>query len=160
MIIDRKKLWHLLFLVGLFFKGLDGILEITGGLILLLLKQGTIVRYVSVFFRNELAEDRDDIVANYLIHLVAGLSQSTEFFAGIYLLGHGIVKAGIVTGLLLRKLWVYILAEIVLAIFIVYQLYRYSHTYSTVLLFLTIVDFFIIFLIWTEYKRLTSGELK
>jgi uncharacterized membrane protein len=120
--VNIKKLWHLLFLVGLFFKGLDGVLEITGGLVLLLIKHGTLVKLVRTLFSHELAEDSSDVIANYFIHLVSGLSQNTEFFAGIFLFGHGIIKSGIVAGLLLRKLWVYILAMVLLVLFVVYQL--------------------------------------
>jgi uncharacterized membrane protein len=152
----KNKLWHLLFLVAVFFKGLDGALELLGGLALLLIKHGTIIKYVNSLFYYILSEDPDDPIAAYLINYVAGISKNTELFAAIYLLGHGIIKVGIVTGLYLKKLWVYPLAELILALFVIYQLYRFSHTSSILLLLLTVVDAFIIFLIWKEYRRLAG----
>ena len=156
--MKKNKLWHILFLIGVFFKGLDGVLEFIGGLIFLFIKHGTIAKYTSILFRHELAEEPHDIIANYLIEQAGSISRGTEFFAAIFLLVHGIIKISIVAGLYLRKLWVYPLAELILSLFIIYQLYRFSHTFSVLLIFLTIIDIFIVFLIWTEYKRLT-GQL-
>jgi len=157
--MKKSKIWQILFLVGVFFKGLDGVLETLGGLIFLFLRHGALEKFARIVFKGELAEEPHDIIANYLINLAAHTSRDTEFFAAIFLLVHGIIKILIVTGLYLRKLWIYPLAEFVLGLFVIYQLYRFSHTFSVLLIFLTIVDIFIIFLIYTEHKRL-SGLLK
>jgi uncharacterized membrane protein len=152
--MKKNKLWHILFLIGIFFKGVDGVLECFGGLILLFSKHSTIIKYTDILFHNELAEDPNDIIANYLFNLAGSITKGTEFFVAIFLLVHGIIKISIVTGLYLRKLCVYPLAELILSLFIIYQLCRFSHTLSVLLIFLTIVDVFIVFLIWTEYRRL------
>jgi uncharacterized membrane protein len=135
---------------------MDGVLEFVGGLVFLFLTHGALEKYARIVFKGELAEDPHDIIANYLINLAAHTSRDTEFFAAIFLLVHGAIKISIVTGLYLRKLWIYPLAEIVLSVFVVYQLYRFSHTLSVLLIFLSIIDIFIIFLIRTEHKRLTG----
>jgi uncharacterized membrane protein len=150
----KSKIWHILFLVGVFFKGVDGVLELLGGLIFLFLKHGALEKFAHIIFRGELAEDPHDLLANYLINLAAHTSRDTEFFAAIFLLVHGAVKVSIVTGLYLRKIWVYPLAEVILSLFVAYQLYRFSHTFSVLLIFISIVDIFIIFLIRKEHKRL------
>ena len=152
--MKKNKIWHILFLVGVFFKGLDGVLETLGGLIFLFLRHGALEKFARIVFRGELAEEPHDIIANYLINLASHTSRDTEFFAAIFLLVHGAIKISIVTGLYLRKLWIYPLAEIILSLFVLYQLYRFSHTFSVLLIFLSIVDIFIIFLIRAEHKRL------
>jgi uncharacterized membrane protein len=154
--MKTSRIWHILFLIGVFFKGVDGVLEFVGGLVFLFLTHGALEKYARIVFKGELAEDPHDIIANYLINLAAHTSRDTEFFAAIFLLVHGAIKISIVTGLYLRKLWIYPLAEIVLSVFVVYQLYRFSHTLSVLLIFLSIIDIFIIFLIRTEHKRLTG----
>ena len=154
--MKKNKLWHLLFLVGIFFKGLDGVLEFLGGLIFLFLKHHAIVKYVGILLRPELIEDPHDIFANYLLDLASLTSTSTEFFAAIFLLVHGGIKISIVTGLYLKKLWTYPLAQYILSLFVIYQLYRFSHTFSVLLIFLTVIDIFIIFLIHKEHKRLAG----
>jgi uncharacterized membrane protein len=149
-----SKIWHILFIIGIFFKAVDGVLELAGGLVFLFLAPGTLEKYARIMLKGEFTEDPYDIIANYLIHLAAHTSRGTEFFAAIYLLGHGAIKISIVTGLYLRKLWIYPVAEVILAVLAVYELYRFSHTLSLLLLFLAVIDIFIIFLIRTEYKRL------
>ena len=154
--MKKNKIWHILFLIGVFFKGVDGVLETLGGLIFLFLRHGALEKFARIIFRGELAEDPHDIIANYLINLAAHTSRDTEFFAAIFLLVHGAIKISIVTGLYWRKLWIYPLAELILSVFVIYQLYRFSYTFSVLLIFLSIVDIFIIFLIRTEHKRLLS----
>ena len=152
--MKQNKLWHVLFLIGIFFKGLDGVLEFFGGLMFLFIRHGAIVEYTHILFQNELSEDPHDIIANYLINLAAHTSRDTEFFAAIYLLVHGIIKISIVLGLFLRKLWIYPLAQLILSLLVIYQLYRFSHTFSILLILLTMIDIFIILLIHIEHKRL------
>ena len=62
---------------------------------------------------------------------------------------------------LFRKyLWAYPLAIIAFALFLAYQLYRYSHTHSIWLVALSALDLFVIAITWLEYRRVrTSGGL-
>ena len=77
-------------------------------------------------------------------------------FAAAYLLWHGVVKVGLVAALLLKRRWAYPAAIIAFFLFLVYQLYRYTHTRSPALLALSIVDVIVITLTWIEYKRLKA----
>lgn len=152
--MSAKKLWHMLFVVGIFFKGLDGVTETAGGLAFVLLKHSRIIKYTLMVVSGELKEDPNDLIANFLVHLAATTPSATELFAGVFLLVHGMVKIAIVTGLFMRKLWVYPVGEVVLGLFVGYQVYRYARTLSWLLLGVTVVDLFVLFLIWTEYRRL------
>jgi uncharacterized membrane protein len=153
--MKKEKLWHWLFLVAIFFKGLDGVLELLAGLVLLFLSHTSLIKYVNFLFSEELSETPPDLLVHYLFNF-SYLSENTQLFAGAYLVGHGIIKITIVAGLYFKKLWVYPLAEVVLILFIAYQSYRFSYTYSVLLFFLTVVDAIIILLIYKEYKRLKS----
>ncbi|WP_229516668.1 DUF2127 domain-containing protein [Paraburkholderia terrae] len=42
--------------------------------------------------RDEFAEDPHDPVANVLLHIVHHLSVDSQRFAGLYLMGHGVIK--------------------------------------------------------------------
>jgi len=65
---------------------------------------------------------------------------------------------GLVTGLLLRQRWAYPAAIVAFLFFLIYQLYRYTHTYSPELLVLSAFDVFIIVLTWLEYGRLRAAH--
>jgi uncharacterized membrane protein len=138
-------------------KGVDGCLETMGGTVLLFVSRQDIRDVVHAVFRHELFEDPNDLVANYLVQLAAGLSVSTKTFAAVYLLVHGLVKLGLVTAIWRNRLWAYPLAGIILFLFAVYQLVRFTFTHSLILLLLTAVDIFIIALLPSEYKRLSAS---
>jgi len=45
-----------------------------------------------------------------------------------------------------------------LGLFIVYQLYRFSHTHGAGLIALTVFDIFVMGLIWHEQRLIRAGE--
>jgi len=57
----------------------------------------------------------------------------------------------LVVGLLRNKLWSYPASLIVLALFILYQIYRFYYTQSAGLIVLTVFDVIVMILIWHEY---------
>jgi uncharacterized membrane protein len=154
----RGRLVHVLFEVGVLLKGIDGVLEIVGGVLLLVVDPNQLYHVVRLLTQHELSEDPHDLIATYLLHTAGHLSASTELFGALYLLWHGLVKAGLVAALLLRRRWAYPAAMIAFALFVLYQLYRYSNTHSFGLLLLSAVDVFVIALTWLEYQRLRSSH--
>jgi uncharacterized membrane protein len=148
----HKKIFHKLFNVGILLKGLDGILEIIGGIVLFFVSSDNLVKILKYLFQNELIQDTKDAIANYLISLFQSLSLSVQLFASVYLLIHGIIKIWLISSLLKKRLWAYPVSQIVLGIFVIYQTYRYTHTHSLFLILLTLFDILVIFLIGIEWK--------
>ena len=147
---------HIFFYLSVIAKGIDGALEIVGGLLLLFVSPDRISAIVRVITQHELSEDPKDLIATYLLNSAHSLTKGVTMFAAVYLLWHGIVKAGLVAGLLLKRRWAYPAAIIAFFLFVVYQLYRYTHTHSPALLALSVLDVLVIILTWIEYKRLKT----
>jgi uncharacterized membrane protein len=103
----RKKLLHWSFTVGIVFKGLDGLVEVIGGLLFLFFIKDAMTDFVYRITRSELLEDPDDLVANSLRHAFDHLSTGSRIFVAVYLMGHGLVKLLLVVGLLRGKRWVF-----------------------------------------------------
>jgi uncharacterized membrane protein len=152
----RARLIHVLFDIGAVAKGIDGMLEIIGGVLLFLVDPHHLHAVARILFQHELSEDPHDLIATYVLHTSQHLAAGTVTFAAAYLLWHGVVKVGLVTGLLLRQRWAYPAAIVAFLLFLAYQLYRYTHTYSPELLVLSVFDVFIIVLTWLEYARLRT----
>ncbi len=112
------------FKIGLVLKGLDGILEVAGGILLLFLTPHAIEHVVRVLTAHELSEDPHDLVARYLLHTAAHLTKGTTLFGAIYLLSHGVAKIVLVALVLKDKLWAYPWLIALLLAFIGYQLYQ------------------------------------
>jgi uncharacterized membrane protein len=141
------------FEIGIIAKGLDGVVELVGGLLLLFVNPGGIHHLAAVITQGELSEDPHDVIAHYILHTANGLTGSAIFFGAIYLLAHGAVKVVLVIALLLNKLWAYPCMIVVLLIFIGYQLYRIALDPSAGLIALTVFDAVIVTLTWREYRR-------
>src|SRR6266540_2330035 len=100
MIIPDRTL-HRLFDFGVVIKGIDGALELAGGVLLVVVKPLTLNAMIVFLTAHEISEDPADLVANLLRNSVRHLSMNTTLFAGVYLLAHGLVKLFLVVALLL-----------------------------------------------------------
>jgi uncharacterized membrane protein len=150
----RERRIHLAFEISLGLKGLFAVGEIIGGAVALFVSRGFLLRTVSVLTAEELTEDPRDLVANYLLHSAQSLTTGTQIFVALYLLSHGAIKLWLVIGLLRERLWYYPTAMVVFALFIVYQLHRFTFTHSAWLVMVTAVDIVVVALTWHEYGYL------
>jgi uncharacterized membrane protein len=153
-----RNLGHRFFLISVITKGVDGVLEVVGGVLLLLVSPTQLYAIARMLTQHELTQDPDDAVANYLLHSTQALSADAKTFGALYLLWHGVVKVLLVAALLQRRRWAYPLAIVAFLLFLVYQLYRYSHTHAPELLVLSVLDIFVIVLTWLEYRRLGTVQ--
>lgn len=158
MTFTKERLAHWFFEISVIAKGVDGILEIAGGILLLVISPQQLYRIARVLTQHELVDDRHDRIWQYLINSVEHLATGARTFAAMYLLWHGVVKVVLVAGLLLQRRLAYPIAIAAFVIFLVYQMYRYSHTHAPELLVLSALDVIVIALTWIEYKRLWGAH--
>ncbi len=142
---------HRLFELAIFVKGVDGVLETVGGLVILFVPLHSLDALASSLLAHELAVGSRDWLVDAISRVLDSLSMSTKLFASVYLIGHGLVKVFLVYALWREKLWAFPLALWFIASFVAYQLYRYTHTHSAALLVFALVDVCVAWLIWREY---------
>jgi uncharacterized membrane protein len=141
------------FEIGIILKGLDGVLETIGGVLLLAVSPTQINAAAKTLTQHELSEDPHDWIATHLLHYAHGLTGSTVTFAAVYLLAHGLVKVVLVVALLRNKLWAYPGLIAVLLAFIGYQLYLIALHPTGGLVALTIFDAAVAWLTWREWRK-------
>ncbi|QYR18209.1 DUF2127 domain-containing protein [Corynebacterium glutamicum] len=129
--------WQQLFWGGIKLKGLNGLFELIGGVLLLLVDPN---------------EDPNDGIARFLVHSSGSLTGHAMLFSSIYLLTHGLVKVVLVMAVLKNKLWSYTWMIVVLLAFIAYQLYRIALHSSAGMIASTIFDGIIAASTWREYR--------
>ncbi len=153
--MDKKgKIIDRAFDIGVILKGIDGFIEIIGGMLLFFISPAQINSFILLIAQHELSQDPKDILFNFLIKASQQLSVKAEIFTAIYFLTHGIIKVGLIAALLGKKLWAYPTAIIFFTAFGVYQIYRYFYSHAVSMLILTVFDIVIIVLTWMEYKRI------
>ena len=141
------------FEIALILKGLDGVLETIGGLLLLFVPAETLNTWLVTVTQHELSEDPHDFVFSHLLSSGQHILATSLTFAGLYLLTHGLVKVVLVVAVLRDKLWAYPWMMGFLALFIVYQCYLLAIRFSIGLTLLTIFDVFVLWLTYHEYGR-------
>ncbi len=149
------SLIHKSFQFGMIAKGVDGVLEIVGGIILSAIGPQKVIQTLMWFLQLELSKDPNDPLANGLLHFAHSFV-ADKFFAISFLISHGIIKIFLVTSLIKQKLWAYPIAILVFVAFIIYQSYIYLLDPTVGLFVITILDVLIIFLTWAEYSNQKS----
>lgn len=155
-LIWKNNIVHESFKVAIILKGIDGVLEIISGILLVFLNPLRLNKLTGLLTQHELSEDPKDIVARAMMNFAFHFTANTQYFGIFYLISHGIVKLILITLLWKRKIWAYPVTIISLVIFIMYQLYRYTVYHSIGLIILTIFDIIIIMLTFIEYKRIKN----
>lgn len=147
-----KSLLDRTYEIGIIIKGIDGVMELLGGVLVLVVKPhlDAITQFVT---QHELSHDPHDFIATHVISYSHSLEHGSTLFAALFLLSHGIIKIVLVVSLLRNKLWAYPFALFTLGLFIAYQLYRIATSFSWGMVFLTVLDAVIVWLVWREWGQ-------
>ena len=155
----REKILHWGFQVGIWFKGIDGVLELIGGILLLSVHPEAINHLIISLTQHELQNDPGDWFCNLLRHAGNHLNNGgTKWWGSLYLLSHGAIKVFLAVGIILNRLWAYPTAMGIIGFFILFQGGRLAFHFSPALLVATVVDIIIVLLIWHEYGRARRGR--
>jgi uncharacterized membrane protein len=146
------------FRITVILKGVDGVLELVGGMLLLFASPERVHAVVRWLTQHELAEDPHDRFANLLVEASRHLTGSATLFGALYLLAHGIVKVVLVWAVLRERLWAYPWMIAFLIAFIGFQCYRMSVRFTWSMLALTLLDLLIVALTVREYRIRRRGS--
>ncbi len=149
--MNSPRFFRASFRTGITIKGIDGLLEAVGGVLLWFIKPEALGSTLRAIFEHELLRDPHDFLAEHLLHTSDKIAHSDPLFASIFLLTHGLVKVVLSILLWMNKLWAYPLAIVIFSAFTVFGVFRYAHTHATPLIVFAVFDLLIVFLAWEEY---------
>ncbi|MGE5397667.1 MAG: DUF2127 domain-containing protein [Chitinophagales bacterium] len=155
---NKDTILNIGFYGGLVIKAVNAVLEIIGGLLMLIINLESLNRWIKLVALAELQEDPNDVLMNYLIGLGNSLSINSQHSAAVYMLVHGAIKVAIVWLLLKKIKWAFSPAMVVLGLFIAYEVYLFLHTHSLLMLLVVILDIAIIAVIFLEYRHLKEEQ--
>jgi uncharacterized membrane protein len=136
----QEKRIHQIFQVTVALKGLHGLVEIVGGIALALFSTDAILRLLYHW-------DKHQVVARHF-------STGEHHYYVWFFLSHGALNLALAIGLLLQKLWAYPAAMVILVLFIILQMHRFSHVHDPGLLVFSLLDLIVIALAVHEYRLL------
>jgi uncharacterized membrane protein len=149
---------ELLFRIAMAVKGIDGLIELIGGITLLLVSQAEVQKVIAAVVTRDLLGPPDGSLARHFVAGTAEFASGDRTFAVLYLLLHGVLKVALVIALLRHWLPAYPVAIVVLGLFVVYELYRATQTGSVLLPVLAVVDIAVIVLVVREYRALRRQQ--
>ena len=144
---------------SLLLKGLSGLAEFLGGLLLFGTSPDRLHNYINLVTQRELLQDPNDSVARWLLNLSTHLSSSDHTFLIIYLWVHAAIKLTAVIGILANQLWAYPFSLISLGALMIYQVYSIVYVKASIgMILLTIFDLFVLWMIWQEFAKVRLNQ--
>jgi uncharacterized membrane protein len=149
----KTAILHDSFRVGITLKGLDGILEIVSAIALRFVSPAQMSNFVRNLCAHMIARMPNGYISAHLLAASQRINYDSLEFAVFYLFTHGLVKVILVVCLWMNKLWAYPLTIAVFGLFMLYQMFRFTHTHSIAMILLTVFDALIIYLTWMEFQQ-------
>ncbi|MCG8914925.1 DUF2127 domain-containing protein [Actinokineospora sp. PR83] len=144
-----------LFRLAVVVKGADGVLQLLGALVLLLVPPALITGVANAVITRDLLGDQRGMLAHHLSRAAADFAEGgTRGFAIWYLLLHGVVKIGLVVALSRRVVTAFPVACVVLLALVGYEVLRAVRTDSIALAAFAAVDLLVVAAVWREFRRL------
>ncbi|RKT83853.1 Uncharacterized membrane protein [Saccharopolyspora antimicrobica] len=150
----QNTLTDKLFLAAVLIKGLDGAVQLIGGIVLAFLPPDTITRLAHAIVTRDLVGPPEGALAGHFEEAVRHFADGDRTFVIAYLLLHGAIKLVLVIALLRKILPMYPVAVAALGLFVVFEVLRAARTGSIVLPLLAAIDVVIIILVVKEYLEL------
>jgi uncharacterized membrane protein len=139
-------------MAAILIKGFDGAVEVLAGLVILITGPARLYRWVIRLTAPELTGRHPAIHA--LQHGAARLAEGPHDFVIFYLLVHGLLKLGIVLALLRGGgRWLFPLASLILAGFVLYMGWRLTIRWSDWLLGFALFDLLTLVLVLNEWRN-------
>lgn len=154
-----RNLLDKIFEGSIIIKGIGGLLEFIGGLLVFFINPTQIHNFIALITQRELLEDPRDIIANLLTQVTSGITADSRTFIIAFLWVHASIKLIAVIGLLRNQLWAYPFSLITLGLLMIYQMYDIIFVKISVgMILLTIFDIFILWLIWQEFQKVRQTK--
>jgi uncharacterized membrane protein len=128
----------------------------------ILMLQAINMPFSEIWFKllgGEMAIDKSGVIANYLTSMISHLSFPITYFLSFYVFFWGVIDVLIGVSLLRHKMWAFPSSLALIGTFVVYEIYRYFHTYSPFLLIAIFIDILTCYLIWLEYRKLKPKKM-
>ena len=146
---QTSKATDFLFRVGLIVKGVDSLLEVVGGVLLLMPMR--LARYILVLSQHEVYRHHQAL-AGRLDHLADSVVEHASMGEAAYLVVHGLAKVILIAAVFRDKKWGYTGLMGVLSFFALIEITRAIGAHEIVTGALSIFDIVMVVLIYKEYR--------
>jgi uncharacterized membrane protein len=154
---EKTDTYEWLFHIGMLIRILYGFARLLLAFILLpLVGTPLVALFGRAVEKNRHLFDSQDFFLQTAVPFVEHHSAAffVTYFLVSYLVFWGVIDIVLSVSLLKHKLWAFPVSVYLIVLFIIYELFRFTHTHSLVLAYIIIFDSFLIWLIRREYMKL------
>jgi len=151
--------FDLIFKTVLWWRILYGSFKILLGITLINFVGTSFYEIFRAIMSHEIIEDPTDLLIRVVSFFLQHSPQTITYFVSVYLIFWGFIEIFLSINLLREKLWAFPTSIITIGLFVVYEVYRVTHTHSLILLVIIIIDIVIVYIIYREYVRLKKERL-
>lgn len=146
-----------IFIIGMWWRIGYGMLRILLGLALLKVIGMPLIDVMNILMSHELVEDSNDVLYSFFTHLLTNHPLYVSYFLSVYFIFWGVVDVVLSYNLIKHRMWAFPISFALMSLFILYEIFRFGHTYSLILLSVILIDSLILWIVWREYKRLKNN---
>ncbi|MCA9366460.1 DUF2127 domain-containing protein [Candidatus Kaiserbacteria bacterium] len=145
------------FILGMWWRMGYGVVRLLLGLAILKLVGTPVLDIIRILMGRELIEDPSDPLFTHIAHALTNHPLYISYFLASYFICWGIIEIVLSYNLIRHRLWAFPVALVATGVFLGYEIFRFFHTHSLILLGVIFVDAVIFWLIYVEYWKL-SGQ--
>jgi uncharacterized membrane protein len=148
---EEKQIYQL-FKWSILIKGAISVAEVIVGTLVMFIPVSVIMWMANYIVENIFAGNTENFFAAEIISNAEALAGIGTLIIGAYLIARGGIKLGLIIGLLKNKLWAYPWSLIVIGLLVVFQVFELIKTLHLGIIFVTIFDLVVMYLIWREWN--------
>ena len=147
-----------LFVISMWWRIGYGVLRIILGLAVLKVVGMPVIDVITTLLHHELVTDPQDALYSLAHSLFAHHPLYISYFMAFYLIFWGVTDVFLSYHLMHYRRWAFPVSLVLIGGFVCYELFRFSHTHSLILLGVMCIDTLILWLVYDEYKKLPLKE--
>jgi uncharacterized membrane protein len=150
---EKDDVYDALFRVGMIWRIVYGVARVIFGLMLLRVVGSS---FSDLFYRlmaHELVNDPHDLALRIGRVVVEHQSFTVTYFLTAYLIFWGAIDVVLSISLLKEKLWAFPVSVYLICVFVLYEIFRFTHTRSFILAYIIVFDMVLVWLIRKEYFK-------
>lgn len=146
-----------LFFIGMYWRIFYGFLRVLFGIALLKVVGSPLLTVIHDFMGYELTESPSDILFSAVNLLLSEHSFYVTYFLAFYFIFWGVIDMLLSYNLIKEKRWAFPVSFVLIGLFILYSIFRFTHTHSLLLFYVIILDAVILWLIYKEYQKVRAS---
>ena len=148
---EEKQIYQL-FKWSILIKGAISVVEVIVGTLVMFTPVSIITHMTDYVIKNFFGGKTEGFLVSEIISNAEALVNIGTVLIGVYLIGRGGIKLGLIIGLLRNKIWAYPWSLVVIGVLVLFQVFELIKTLHLGIIFVTAFDLVVMYLIWREWN--------